>query len=261
MSEDKRGSMLEIGGILQGLQLGSDFMNSVLLRLVKEVKDKKLYLQLNETWESWCPKVLGISHKTAQARLEEAEELGHQLRDRLFDLGAKGKTVSSLVALPEECRPAIDGSVLVIPAINEGEEPLSFPLETENAELIKKHLNDRVKKYRDTQRAYKTELKDKDATEKFLNKQITSLVRENNGLMGQLGQRNAPVNEQVEKFKEVTLLVSQAVAAARVSDFKAIAEFKDPELSGEVSKEIQMLKTSILDVETDWLDALAEVEA
>ena len=259
MSESQM-SMLEIGGVIKGLQLSSDFSAMLSLRMVREVKEQKLYTIIGHTWESWCKDVLKKTPKTVQARLDEGEELGYKLLDSLLEMGTKARTISGIAALPEECRPGIENNIITIPAINPGEETITLPLESENAGLVNKHLNDRVKIYRETQRTYKAELKDREVVEKSLRKQLTDLAEENDNLKGQLGQRNSSVQEEADAFESVASIVAEAVAALRTTNLKAIAEHEDPELSASVSSTLQSLKTSVTGLEKAWFEILSEVE-
>lgn len=69
-SKDSIGIMI---GYISGINNTINMFEIKKLEILEKIKSKKLYRQLPEglnTWESFCPKVTGESHKTIDRKIE-----------------------------------------------------------------------------------------------------------------------------------------------------------------------------------------------
>lgn len=152
--EDLIAEAYKLTGRVEALKLMSDFGNVSSLLLLKNIKENKIYKNMQgiETWENYC-KSIGYSYKTIDDKLEFLNTLGSEFLETVSTFGVGYRDLKKITSKVKTGELQIKDEAIVI----DGE---TIPLEEKD--ILKDALTDLVAKNKEEISKLKAENKAKD---------------------------------------------------------------------------------------------------
>lgn len=237
-------------GMIKAFEVSSGFSLVLQAKALATIKETGAYKEFDNDWERFCRNYIGFSRKKADRLIADGQELTFDFLESVSTLRLNDRNLRQIKLLPMESRPYVEGNMLLIPGLNEDDEPYPIEIKSDNVCLANELVSERIREIKQVVKQVEKGKISAELKAKALSDQNTEMAEVIRDLRAMTSKTDPDEMELKGVCSAVEQIILEAVQTVRGLPLETIAKY--PVLAGGITGSVATLKGAVVKLEQQW---------